>query len=68
MTVTMARRDERLVVTVTEMGRSAARAARGAASVGSAAARHAFWYVRYQVDGTSRARRERPPRGRPPGR
>lgn len=36
---------------------------RGAYSVVSSGARHALWYVRYQMDGNGRARRQ-PPRPR----
>jgi hypothetical protein len=47
------------VVRIGDLSRTATRVARGAGSVTSAVARHALWYLRYQVDGTSRARRER---------
>lgn len=43
-----------------DLSRTAARVAKEAGSITSAVARHAVWYVRYQVDGTARARRERP--------
>jgi hypothetical protein len=43
------------------MARGMTSAARAAYAVGTSAARHAVWYVRYQVDGTARARRQ-PPR------
>jgi hypothetical protein len=42
------------------MRRNLATVVRGAASIGSAAVRHAAWYLRYQVDGTARAQRARP--------
>src|SRR5205823_2012256 len=58
-----AHRSERLVVIIGGMTRSLTSAARAAYSVTSSVARHAAWYVRYQVVGSSRARR-RPPRQR----
>lgn len=48
-------------VIVADMSRTAARAAKEAGSIASAVGRHALWYVRYQLDGTVRARREGPP-------
>ena len=42
------------------MTRSLTSATRTVLSVTSSAARHAAWYLRYQVDGTARARRQRP--------
>jgi hypothetical protein len=50
------------------LARTLGAAARSAASVGSSAVRHAAWYLRYQVDGTARARRERPRPKRTPER
>jgi hypothetical protein len=44
---------------VTSMARGLAGAARGAAAVGANLARHAAWYVRYRVDGNSRAQQAR---------
>lgn len=64
----MARRNGGPRVIVTEMSRTAARAAKEAGSIAAAGARHALWYVRYQVDGTARARREGPPGRRTPER
>jgi hypothetical protein len=40
---------------VTSMAKGLAGAARGAAAVGANLARHAAWYLRYRVDGNSRA-------------
>ena len=45
------------------MARNVASAARNAASVTASGVRHAAWYVRYQVDGSSRAQKA-PRRGR----
>jgi hypothetical protein len=46
--------------------RGIAGAARGAASVTASLARHAAWYLRYRVDGNSRAHDARDdPRRRP---
>ena len=49
---------------VASLARGVAGAARGAAGAGASLARHAVWYVRYRVDGNSRAeyKRDRPPR------
>ena len=46
---------------VVSLARGVAGAARGVAGAGASLARHAVWYVRYRVDGNSRAenRRER---------
>ena len=50
---------------VAAMARNVASAARGAANMTTSAARHAVWYVRYQVDGSSRAQKAPArPRGR----
>ena len=51
---------------VDSMARGVAGAARGAASVTSSLGRHAVWYLRYRVDGNSRAqsRREQARRSR----
>jgi hypothetical protein len=38
-----------------------AQAGQGAVAAVAAVARHAIWYVRYQVDGTVRTQRDRPP-------
>jgi hypothetical protein len=59
-----AHRSEGLGLIFEVMTRSLASAARAAYSVTSSAARHAAWYLRYQVDGTSRARRQPPRRKR----
>jgi hypothetical protein len=47
---------------VASLARGVAGAARGAAGIGAALTRHALWYVRYRVDGNSRAenKRDRP--------
>jgi hypothetical protein len=44
---------------VTSMAKGLAGAARGAAAVSANLARHAAWYVRYRVDGNSRAQEAR---------
>jgi hypothetical protein len=51
---------------VATVARGVAGAARGAAGVSASLARHAVWYVRYRVDGNSRAeyKRDRPRGGR----
>ncbi|MBV9213312.1 MAG: hypothetical protein JOZ25_06660 [Actinobacteria bacterium] len=36
------------------------RAGQGAMAAMAAVARHAIWYVRYQMDGTVRSQRDRP--------
>lgn len=46
-------------VTVTSMAKGLAGAARGAATVTANAARHAAWYLRYRVDGNTRAQHAR---------
>ena len=51
---------------VASLLRNVASVARGAASVTASVARHAAWYVRYQVDGDSRDQDARPGRRRPP--
>ena len=45
---------------IASIGRGLRRAAKETAAVTVSAARHGVWYVRYQVDGTVRAQRERP--------
>jgi len=45
-----------------------ASAGRGATAAATAVARHAIWYVRYQLDGTAHTRRNRPPNGAGNGR
>ncbi len=52
---------------VASLARGVAGVARGAAGVSASVARHAVWYVRYRVDGNSRAENKRD-RRRPPGR
>jgi len=49
---------------IASIGRGLRRAAKETAAVTVSAARHAVWYVRYQVDGTVRSQRERPRPGR----
>lgn len=44
---------------VATMARGVAGAARGAAGAGASLARHAVWYLRYRVDGNSRAQNKR---------
>jgi hypothetical protein len=44
---------------VASLARGVAGAARGAAGMGASLARHAVWYVRYRVDGNSRAEYKR---------
>ena len=44
---------------VASLARGVAGAARGAAGVGASMARHAAWYLRYRVDGNSRAQNKR---------
>jgi hypothetical protein len=44
---------------VDTMAKGVAGAARGAASVTRSLARHAVWYLRYRVDGNSRAQSRR---------
>ena len=44
---------------VASLARGVAGAARGAADVGASVARHAVWYVRYRIDGNSRAENKR---------
>jgi hypothetical protein len=44
---------------VASWARGVAGAARGAAGVGASLTRHAVWYVRYRVDGNSRAENKR---------
>lgn len=39
---------------ITSMAKGLAGAVRGAAALGASVARHAGWYLRYRVDGTSR--------------
>ena len=56
-------RGRRSILILGGIARTVGSAARAAASIGSSAVRHAAWYLRYQVDGTARARRE-PPRPR----
>jgi hypothetical protein len=51
---TMAGRSEGEPI-VTSMARGLAGAARATAAVTATVARHAAWYVRYQLDGSSRA-------------
>jgi hypothetical protein len=41
------------------LARGVTGAAREAAGVGASMARHALWYVRYRVDGNSRAQMKR---------
>jgi hypothetical protein len=50
------RKGDPIVATV---ARGVADAARGAAGAGASLARHAVWYVRYRVDGNSRAQNKR---------
>jgi hypothetical protein len=52
---------------VTSMARGLAGAARVTAAATASAARHAAWYVRYKVDGSSRAQDARAVRGRERG-
>jgi hypothetical protein len=49
---------------VDSMAKGVAGAARGAASVTRSLARHAVWYLRYRVDGNSRAQNRRQQRRR----
>jgi len=42
------------------MRRSVLGAVRGAYTVASSGARHALWYVRYQMEGNGRARHQAP--------
>ena len=44
---------------VASLARGVAGAARGAAGMSASLARHAVWYVRYRVDGNSRAEYKR---------
>jgi hypothetical protein len=44
---------------VSTMAKGLAGAARGAAAVTVSLARHATWYLRYRVDGNSRAQKAR---------
>ena len=44
---------------VTTVARGVADAARSAAGTSASLARHAVWYVRYRVDGNSRAQNKR---------
>jgi hypothetical protein len=55
---------ERGAQIIVAMARNVASAARNAASVTASGVRHAAWYLRYQVDGSSRAQKARPPRRR----
>jgi hypothetical protein len=56
--ITMPARSEEDPI-VASLARGVAGAARGAAGVGASLARHAVWYVRYRVDGNSRAEYKR---------
>ena len=49
----MAKRDEEEMFS--SMAKGLAGAARGAAAMTATVARHAAWYLRYRVDGNSRA-------------
>ena len=44
---------------VARLAKGAQGAARGVAGIGASLGRHALWYVRYRVDGNSRARLKR---------
>ena len=44
---------------VASVARGVSGAARGVAGLGASVARHAVWYVRYRIDGNSRARSKR---------
>jgi hypothetical protein len=50
---------------VETVARNMVSVARGAATATASGLRHAVWYVRYQLDGTSRAQKA-PARRRPP--
>jgi len=58
-------RDRSPEVSVSDMAKGLAGAARGVAATTASAARHAAWYLRYRVEGNARAQhaRERRRRG-----
>jgi len=61
---TMPAHREKGAVIFVAMARNVASVTRNAASVTASGVRHAVWYVRYQVDGNSRAQKTPPKRRR----